>query len=368
LAGGADRDRHDGADAVGGANRDRSRPAMGLVDNSPRHDGSHATLGAMGVPRPLPSTLGTRFSVQSAKNAGVNSGRLRRSDLEIPFRGVRNSVVPPDLTTLDAYAKQEAERRLRAMRFTPLLKPGQLLSHESAVAMFGGPLPLVMEKGEIVDGATLPVHVSTVGPGPLVRTSGVKAHRVSPRNTTLVHWKDHALASPASAWAQCAQWDLPDLVALGDFFCRIWRPGPGRRNVGKRRLATIDELRVTIETGRRVGIARLREAVELVREDSWSPRESKIRCAIIFAGLPEPLLNHDVYDAFGRFLGCVDLAYPERKIAIEYQSVLHHTRYAQDVERLAALRAAGWTVIEVTSELCADPTEMIRRVRVALEL
>jgi very-short-patch-repair endonuclease len=82
------------------------------------------------------------------------------------------------------------------------------------------------------------------------------------------------------------------------------------------------------------------------------------------AGLPEPVLNHDVYDEHGEFLGCVDLAYPEKKIAVEYNGTIHSTRYAADVERLAKLRAAGWEVIEVTS---ASRTEdILERIRRAL--
>lgn len=222
------------------------------------------------------------------------------------------------------------------------------------------------DDGEAIDALTLPVHVATLGSGPLVRAEGVTAHRANPQRTRVVVWQRMALSSPATAWAQLGSWNVLSLVALGDYFCRVWRPGPGRRHVGRRPLSTIDELRATIASGRRVGIGRLREAVELIREDSWSPRESVIRCRLLAAGLPEPSLNHDVYDETGRFLGCVDLAYPERKIAIEYQSMLHQARYAADVERIAALRAAGWIVIEVTGDLFARPDDMVARIRRAL--
>jgi very-short-patch-repair endonuclease len=91
-----------------------------------------------------------------------------------------------------------------------------------------------------------------------------------------------------------------------------------------------------------------------------------LRCTLVFAGLPEPALNHDAYDRHGRFLGCVDLAYPELRIAIEYHGRLHHAQYAEDVERIAALRAAGWIVIEVTNALFARPDELVARVRAAI--
>ena len=223
-----------------------------------------------------------------------------------------------------------------------------------------------MNDGAAVDGATLPVHVSTLGAGPLVRAAGVQAHRADPRTSRTLIAEGFLVADPATAWAQMGGWSVPDLVALGDYFCRVWRQSPGRPDVGRAALTTIGHLRERIEGVRRTGIRRLREAVELIREDSWSPRESALRCLIVRAGLPEPLLNHDVYDDRGRFLGCVDLAYPHLKIAIEYHGNMHASTYAADVERIAALRAAGWVVIEVTSALFARQTELIDRIRRAL--
>ncbi|CAH0250931.1 hypothetical protein SRABI76_03241 [Microbacterium oxydans] len=130
--------------------------------------------------------------------------------------------------------------------------------------------------------------------------------------------------------------------------------------------STVELLRGAVEDGRRVGAARLRQAIDLIREDSWSARESELRCRIVWSGLPEPELNIDVHDDHGRFIACIDLAYPAQKVGIEYQSLLHARRYAEDVERLAALRAAGWTVIEVTSVLLARPDALIDRIRGAL--
>ncbi|WP_460799699.1 hypothetical protein [Microbacterium sp. GXF0217] len=53
-------------------------------------------------------------------------------------------------------------------------------------------------------------------------------------------------------------------------------------------------------------------------------------------------------------------------MAIEYHGRLHSTSYAADVERIAALRAAGWIVIEVTSELFTKSAELIERIHQAL--
>ncbi|MGO1508201.1 MAG: hypothetical protein ACTHZW_05010 [Microbacteriaceae bacterium] len=323
----------------------------------------------MRTPHLIPDELGASFTVQDARDAGVNGGRLRRSDLDAPFHGIRARQSPSDDDDdddLDLFGRQAAERRARAERYAPRLKPGQFFSHETAVALLGGPLPLITDRKGVVDGSALPVHVSTVGTGPLVRTTGVRAHRADPRTTRTREVTGLVVADPATAWAQLGSWHVSDLVALGDYFCREWRSGPGRPDAGRPPLATISDLQERIDGVRRHGIRRLREALELVREDSWSPRESKLRCLIVRAGLPEPALNQDLYDDHGRFLGCFDLVYPDKKVAIEYHGLVHASNYAADVERIAALRAAGWTVIEVTSALFAKPEELLTRIRRAL--
>ena len=320
----------------------------------------------MRSPHPLPASLGDRFSVQQGLSAGVSRGRLQRADLAKPFRGARTRSTGVDLSEMDPFERQAAERRERARDYAPLLKPGQVFSHDTAVVLRGGPVPLIRENGVPVDGRALPVHVSTLGDGPLVRARGVRGHRADAARTRVVRSGGLLLSAPATTFAQLGSWSLPDLVALGDFLCRVWRPGFGRPGVGRTPYTTVDELRATVASTRWQRVRRLRDAVDLVREDSWSPRESRLRMTLVLAGLPEPLLNQDVYDDHGRFLGCVDLAYPHLKVAIEYQSVLHHSRYAADVERIAALRAAGWTVIEVTSALLARPDALIARVRDAI--
>lgn len=327
--------------------------------------------------RALPESLGNRFSIRDAREAGVSRGRLHRSDLAKPFRGTRSIPSPGAVAVAvagqDPFARQASERRERARDYAPLLRPGQFFSHETAVALWGGPLRLVTTTTgrrhaapEPVEGRTLPVHVSTFGGGPLVRAAGVRGHRADPAKARAMLSDGVMVSTPATMFAQLGAWSLSDLVALGDFLCRVWRPGFGRPDVGRSPLSSIDELRTTVASTRWMNVRRLRAALDLVREDSWSPRESRLRVQLVLAGLPEPLLNQDVYDDHGRFLACVDLAYPHLKIAIEYQSMLHHSRYAADVERIAALRAAGWTVIEVTSDLLSRPDALIARVSAAL--
>lgn len=111
---------------------------------------------------------------------------------------------------------------------------------------------------------------------------------------------------------------------------------------------------------------RLEHALTLIREDAWSPRETTTRLQLVRGGLPEPVLNTDVVDVAGRFLACLDMAYPEYRVAVEYQGELHHNSYARDIERVERLRAAGWIVIQVSRVLAANPAELVCRVGAAL--
>ena len=111
---------------------------------------------------------------------------------------------------------------------------------------------------------------------------------------------------------------------------------------------------------------RLRTALKLVREDSWSPRESTTRVTLVMAGLPEPELNIDVYDRNGIFIGCSDMAYPRYKVGVEYHGQQHAERYAQDIERLERFRADGWEILQVTKAVERRPETLVARVTWAL--
>jgi hypothetical protein len=67
-------------------------------------------------------------------------------------------------------------------------------------------------------------------------------------------------------------------------------------------------------------------------------------------GFPEPVPQYEIRDR-GRFVARVDAAYPELKIAIEYDSDLHHSgreKLARDNERRNRLWAADWFPVTAT--------------------
>ncbi|VXB22085.1 conserved hypothetical protein [Microbacterium sp. 8M] len=320
----------------------------------------------MGRTTDLPDELGGEFSTALARRHGVSRSRMRGSDLRAPFFGVRIAAEAAfDTDAEDPYRRQQLIRIARAREYAPRLHTGHFFSHHTAAAIWGGPLPLEFaEDGRIAD--DLRPHVSALGPLAEPRTTGVIGHRTRASFTEISEHDRLRVSSPAATWASLGALSLYDLIALGDYFCRQWRHGYGRPTPGKPPLATTADLRAMLGVGRRLGADRLRAALPRIREDSWSPRESLVRCLLVDAGLPEPRLNVDVRDDTGRFLGCVDMAYPDQKVAIEYLGMTHGATWAADVERIAALRAAGWVVIEVTAPLLRSPETLIHRVATAL--
>jgi hypothetical protein len=117
------------------------------------------------------------------------------------------------------------------------------------------------------------------------------------------------------------------------------------------------------------GAPQLREVLELAEPLTESPMESRLRIVLIDAGLPRPVAQHDVRDAQGRFLARVDLAYPELRIAIEYEGDHHRERrhFQEDVHRFNALRAAGWIVLRFTADdVLRHPGRTARQVATAI--
>jgi very-short-patch-repair endonuclease len=123
----------------------------------------------------------------------------------------------------------------------------------------------------------------------------------------------------------------------------------------RRGLVTLDELDRTVRRlsrPGRPGSVTLRRLVQ-GRLGSHRPTESvmetKLLQAIRAAGLPEPQVQYEVW-AGDAFIGRVDFAYPDAKIAIEYDSDEHHTGRSatnRDRARRHELIAAGWLPIDI---------------------
>jgi len=102
-----------------------------------------------------------------------------------------------------------------------------------------------------------------------------------------------------------------------------------------------------------------------------SERETMLRQAFRAYGLPDPVMQHEIWDA-GIRVGRVDAAYPEARIAIEYDSYEHHggrLALVKDSHRRTRLLAAGWAPFTATDvelragcpTLCPAIAEVRRR-------
>jgi very-short-patch-repair endonuclease len=111
---------------------------------------------------------------------------------------------------------------------------------------------------------------------------------------------------------------------------------------------TLDDIRTV--ASRHLGVQGGGQLPQVLRRSTHladSPMESRIRVAIEDAGLPLPVLQHKVGPYF------LDMAYPELKIAVEYDGREHlkPSRARRDLRRQAYLTAAGWTVVRFAASV-----------------
>lgn len=97
-------------------------------------------------------------------------------------------------------------------------------------------------------------------------------------------------------------------------------------------------------------IRRVRELIDWADPRAESPPEYWLRWVVLDAGLPPPTPQFSVRVGSGQCFR-LDLAWPERRVACEYDGVTFHTgpRLFADRARMNALRGAGWTVVFATA-------------------
>ena len=164
---------------------------------------------------------------------------------------------------------------------------------------------------------------------------------------------------------------LPVTSALRTGFDLARGPDPVDAVVGVdallyRRVVRPDALACYIEehaTWNRVGAAR--RALRLARTDVESPMESRLRVTVVLGGLPEPVVQYEVFDG-GRFVARLDLAYPEYRVGLEYDGDHHRERdtFQRDAVRLNRLHLLGWTVLRFTADdVLRNPGRMLAQIR-----
>lgn len=276
------------------------------------------------------------FRVRDALRRGVSRGRLDANDLERPFHGIRSATMP-----------RSVEERARAL--APRLRPDQVFSHTTAAAIIGIPLPRRAER-------EARLHVTTIGTDQALRVRGAIGHRARLGTVRKTVSRGAPISTPVDTFvALSTMLSVDELVIAGDAL------------VGWLGWVTIDELRVAVRRRRGFrGVRRLRDALAEIRPGSRSPGETRTRLALTRGGLPESALNHDVV-VDGVWIACVDLAFPEARVAIEYESDLHRTdpaTFKKDLTRGEHLKDVDWWLVRVTADDVGRQVErFVARVR-----
>jgi very-short-patch-repair endonuclease len=286
----------------------------------------------MPTPRRPPELRGAVFRKRDALSSGLlTSDALRSSAWRRLFRGVY----------ADAHLPDSVAVRIRGARLA--LPPSAVFSGRTAAYLHGA-----VDLADIRHGidVTVPPDVR-LGPvqGMRIRRVALSAHDV----TTLGRWRCTTAVRTA---LDLGRWEpLPDAVAALDVLL-------ARGIVGAR------DLSESAEAFSARGFRRLRRAVGLADARSESQPESRLRVLLAVAGL-HAVPQVVVRDADGDFVARVDLAFPELKIAIEYDGAWHAEpgQFARDRRRLNNLLAAGWSVLHVTAADLRDPVALVARVR-----
>ncbi|HYH29275.1 MAG TPA: DUF559 domain-containing protein [Pseudonocardia sp.] len=249
-------------------------------------------------------------------STALASGRLTRGALYGP--GYRR--LYPDIH-IDAAAELDLETWSRAAH--ELVAPCGVLAGHSAALLHGASCEPENAPAEVIllggyrrrAVPMLAVHLDAISSGESTVEDGLR------------------LTTPERTAADLARWapSLTEAVVAVDALS--WKRGIDPA-------AILDH----VPPGAR-GAARLPRVVALAIRQSQSPMETRIRLAIVLAGLPPPVAQHPVVLAGREYL--LDLAYPDLQLAIEYNGADHlrPDRALRDLEREQLLVAAGWRII-----------------------
>jgi hypothetical protein len=342
------------------------------------------------VARPLPAHLGEEFSVRDALSNHVSAKRLRGPDLASPFYGARILVshyvpTPTNARVLDDRhpLAKEAEALTAELRhlidtFSQIAAPDWFFCHAAAAVVWKLPLPIRLlrraMKPSRVRGATVPprgVDVGVVAPGRATKAAGTRGRKISPWLVSIRTRDGLRVSSPESTWAMLAdELTVDELVEVGDAIVQIPRRKGMQRGTAADALGTMAGLAAAANAPYRRHARKLLAALAQIRVGSSSPGETKTRLASERAGLPQPMLDFDVFAPDGRPIGFTEIAYPEYHVLVEYEGDHHRTdrgQWQRDVDKHAMCVDAGYEVVRLTARHVHPSTEpAIRRIRAAL--
>lgn len=285
-------------------------------------------------PTTVPPELRHRpFTLRQAREAGLSASCLKSRQFKKVFRGV--------------YAVVELEMTFFMWVFAALLvlPHDAVTSHLTALRMYG--LDLQRDRT---------LHFST----------NTETH--SRQNEIVTHRRGGQLACDERDGLPITGPDrtLVDIATKVSFVNLIqaadW--------MLHKKLTTLDDLATYAMARHLDGVVRMRGALEYIREGAESPMETLIRLMVVFAQLPEPKCNRNIFTSGGHWLARGDLVYFDWHVLVEYDGI-HHERdpwqRQKDRERREALEAEGWRVIVITAEDLREKRKIVWRIYNALK-
>lgn len=234
------------------------------------------------------------------------------------------------------------DHRLFCRGVALLLPKGAVIGGHSAAAWHGAPFAAPHDPVTVLR----PAQVQWRGP------RGTRVHQ-TPFAISEVEERD---AVPVTSAVRTA-WDVASMESVGTAVAAL----DAMVRAGSVDLPTLREM--VDAGGGRWGVTKVRRAVPLVDPRAESAPESRVRVACLLAGL-SPVPQYEVRVG-GALVGRVDLAFPEERLAIEYEGAYHFEdgQIVRDDARIARLIAAGWRVIRLSAADLRDLVLVVERIR-----
>jgi very-short-patch-repair endonuclease len=231
------------------------------------------------------------------------------------------------------------------------MRPDAFFSSVTAAVIMRVPLPARLEHSR-------ELHVSVPHPIRAPQGRGIAGHKVHFTEDEVRVWDGLRISSPERLWCELsAVLSMLQLVAAGDYL--VNRDNP---NTTIERLADASR-----RFPGRAGAGRRRECLPHLDTGSESPMESELRVIVITANIAGFVANLWIRVPGARYRG--DLAFPHKKVIVEYQSDYHFdpVQRRKDMTRIERLQAAGWYVMQVNVDDLNHPEELVARLKSVLD-
>jgi hypothetical protein len=169
------------------------------------------------------------------------------------------------------------------------------------------------------------------------------------------------VSSAVDTWLMLgASLSVDELAVMGDGLVSRLRP-----STDLPRLAS-----AVADTAGRRGHNRLRAALQQIRPDTDSARETLLRLLVMRSGFPEPEVNGVIVNSFGAVIAHGDLVFRPYRTILEYDGGHHREDERQfnvDIDRLDQLMEDEWRVIRVNKNLMDRRATLVGKLERALE-